>query len=520
MPILLRMIQAFQQAGLRDANNLPYTEASLVTILAKETCAMQRELAVPLRNLAVHHLRTSNQSRAIQFRKSCDLYIVNGTESYEQLTRINRTSPNTYIFYPNQGSIIFYAKNEHNEIVSQEFALTKDQSSALTKDIEKMDQKKHDFPIPLDWDDITNIRTVLGNIFLTFDPIERPYEIDFLRGQLQTLSLPDPKKLSETEHPSRTVTLDQWLRNEARNGTWGADDSASALAEALDCDLIIRRRHGPLSEFSTTTSSAPTLMLQHNGSNHWESATHPNTLGDGNCLFNAIGLELRAVYLAENYQLNPQVHAGAPPPPELPQLHQKAPQVQQTCIATTTTVRPAQVDTGPRHKKRKKNYPDSLFSQHEAPFRDDKKKHTAHEYKHKIPIKPVNIIERKMIGERAIEDIQRDVVDALAVHGTKDYNYSVQQKFNQTYFVAVSNSMGHPLLEIEAHKASVHKGFTKDKALDNNQKARLVLKSMGIPPDIPEEIHVSKPKTSLGAAILQLHQELKENSGESFEARF
>jgi len=397
-----------------------------------------------------------------------------------------------------------------NKGIQKIFTEQKTQSDALVEIYKLV------FP---DWDEITNIRTVLGDILLTSDPIERPFEIGCLSGQLQELALPAPKKLSETEHPSRTVTLDQWLRNEDRNGTWGADDSASAVAEALDCDLIIQRRNGPSSEFSATTSSAPTLMIQHNGSNHWESVAHPNTLGDGNCLFNAIGLELRASYLADDYQLNIQLHAGAPSPSELPQVHQEVSQFQQASIATTTGVRASQGDTtGPRLRKTK--YPGQLFSQHEAPFHDNKRTKNSQENKRKVPIKPVNIIKRKIAYKRTIEDIKRDVADALASQGTKKYNCSVQQNFDQTYFVAVSNSMGDRLLDVEAHKASVHKGFIKDKTLDNLQKAILVLKSMGVPPEIPEEIHVSKPKTPLGTAILKLHQELKENRDESFVARF
>ena len=80
----------------------------------------------------------------------------------------------------------------------------------------------------------------------------------------------------------------------------------------------------------------------------------------------------------------------------------------------------------------------------------------------------------------------------------------------------MSTAANEPLLQIRPEKVKVYSMFTKDKRLDNFQKATMVLKSLGIPPEFPEGLDISKPKSSLGLAIYEAFDYLKREAASGY----
>lgn len=99
-----------------------------------------------------------------------------------------------------------------------------------------------------------------------------------------------------------------FLKRQAQNGAWGTDIEAAALGEALGCNVVVSSvRNGeqrkPFCLYRAGEES-PSVHLHNVNNTHWY-IDGKDTLGDGNCLYNAFTQALAdhaiAAQKRENY---------------------------------------------------------------------------------------------------------------------------------------------------------------------------------------------------------------------------
>lgn len=295
MSIVKRLARALKDAHVVDGQKQPYSEERIKAILSSDNMdAVQENLAPILRRLAVNHLETSQQPRAKNFRKVCDFYVLSDGEAKDLFAKANNdpSFPNSYILNKETGSLSVILRNNNPRI--QTFALNESQIKQLESGLANNNQAN-----PISFTEIDQMSNQIGQIKCTNAAIVSPNQTEFLVGDMTSLPLPKEKTLTETKSNS-PITLKAWYQNERKNGAWGSDDSAGAIAEALGCGLSIERKQDRVnSEFDSEDKNSPTLQIKHNGSDHWESKGHVKTLGDGNCLFNAIGQQIHLKFQQE-----------------------------------------------------------------------------------------------------------------------------------------------------------------------------------------------------------------------------
>ncbi len=123
---------------------------------------------------------------------------------------------------------------------------------------------------------------------------------------------------------------------------------------------------------------------------------------------------------------------------------------------------------------------------------------------------PENVITQTSLKERFMDDVVRDVHEALT-HSSyiENCRYQVIETTPKRSYLEVSTTEHELLLHIKPEKVKVYSKFTKDPRLDDFQKAVMILMSMGIPPEFPEELDISKPKSPLGLAVSEAFDFLK-----------
>ena len=87
-----------------------------------------------------------------------------------------------------------------------------------------------------------------------------------------------------------------FLREQARNGTWGTYIEATSLGETLGCHVVVTPvkngvAQAPICLHRTSDDKAPTVHLYNSNNTHWY--VNSKTKGDGNCLYNAFAQALQ-----------------------------------------------------------------------------------------------------------------------------------------------------------------------------------------------------------------------------------
>lgn len=89
----------------------------------------------------------------------------------------------------------------------------------------------------------------------------------------------------------------EYLRKQAQNGAWGTDIEAIALGEALEVNIIVtsiyKNRTDATWCLHLQDPNLPTIHLYNHGNQHWTNSRNTRTIGDGNCLYNAIAQGLQ-----------------------------------------------------------------------------------------------------------------------------------------------------------------------------------------------------------------------------------
>ncbi len=85
--------------------------------------------------------------------------------------------------------------------------------------------------------------------------------------------------------------FEPFLKEQARDGAWGTYIEATALAEMMGCHLVVTPvKSGvpqePICLYRAANENAPKIELFNSNNTHWY--VNNKTLGDGNCLFNAL----------------------------------------------------------------------------------------------------------------------------------------------------------------------------------------------------------------------------------------
>lgn len=84
-----------------------------------------------------------------------------------------------------------------------------------------------------------------------------------------------------------------FLASQGKNGAWGTYIEACALAEQLKVHLVISDGKQTYCLYRAEDKAAPVVHLHNRDNTHWVSASAKETLGDGNCLYNAFAQELQ-----------------------------------------------------------------------------------------------------------------------------------------------------------------------------------------------------------------------------------
>lgn len=95
--------------------------------------------------------------------------------------------------------------------------------------------------------------------------------------------------------PAGLGNYQDFLDEQVRNGVWGTYIEAMAIAEKLNCNLIVTPvkngvQQAPICLHHVSDSSAQTIKLYNSNNTHWY--VNNKTRGDGNCLYNAISQAL------------------------------------------------------------------------------------------------------------------------------------------------------------------------------------------------------------------------------------
>ena len=94
------------------------------------------------------------------------------------------------------------------------------------------------------------------------------------------------------------IEYKSFLRKQAKNGEWGTYIEAAALGEAYGVNVVVtpiskNQEQKPFCIYRAADPKAPTIHLYNSSNCHWHyHRDGSKTLGDGNCLYNAIAQAL------------------------------------------------------------------------------------------------------------------------------------------------------------------------------------------------------------------------------------
>lgn len=136
---------------------------------------------------------------------------------------------------------------------------------------------------------------------------------------------------------------------------------------------------------------------------------------------------------------------------------------------------------------------------------------SSHDPVQRPPKKPDTLVTTSQTLKN-IKDIYKNVQVALSEFDMSSvYRCKIERNESHEAYILVTDNTAKPVLEVKSQEAKIHRGLIKDRRLNNTQKATMILKSLGIPPDMPDELEVSKPDSKLGRAIIEIHESLKKN---------
>lgn len=104
-----------------------------------------------------------------------------------------------------------------------------------------------------------------------------------------------------------------FLQQQKQNGAWGTYLEFMALGELFNFNVVVSDEHAPAPYcLYRATEGAPTVHLTNEGNRHW--SVNGRTLGDGNCLYNAIAQEFQRIVgprksSADTQSISPEVTA-------------------------------------------------------------------------------------------------------------------------------------------------------------------------------------------------------------------
>ncbi len=101
--------------------------------------------------------------------------------------------------------------------------------------------------------------------------------------------------LASTDMPQPTYQA--FLANQSRNGVWATYIEAMALGELMGCHVVVTPvKNGveqqPICLYRAQDDSAEMVHLYNSNNNHW--FVNEQTIGDGNCLYNAFAQAIHA----------------------------------------------------------------------------------------------------------------------------------------------------------------------------------------------------------------------------------
>lgn len=124
-------------------------------------------------------------------------------------------------------------------------------------------------------------------------PILRSIAVDHLRNA----ETPTAKTFRGDHLLVKQEEYEEYLRKQAQNAAWGTDIEAIALGEALGVNIVVTSIHRQRSDATwclhLQDESLPTIHLYNHGNQHWTNGRNSHTIGDGNCLYNAIAQGLK-----------------------------------------------------------------------------------------------------------------------------------------------------------------------------------------------------------------------------------
>ena len=111
------------------------------------------------------------------------------------------------------------------------------------------------------------------------------------------------------------VAFENYLQHQAQNTIWGEDVDAASLADLLDITMIVTLvsidSEGRYAEHLTykvreCSEDRPSIHCYNADRNHWffYPVSYSETIGDGNCLYNAFAQSLRQIILLESRYSN------------------------------------------------------------------------------------------------------------------------------------------------------------------------------------------------------------------------
>lgn len=103
-----------------------------------------------------------------------------------------------------------------------------------------------------------------------------------------------------------------YLDGQKRNGAWGTDIEAIALAETLGFNIVVtsvcKDRPDKTWCLHLQDPKLPTVHLYNYGNYHWTNGKNSSTIGDGNCLYNAVAKELKKLIYPQQHELLNEKH--------------------------------------------------------------------------------------------------------------------------------------------------------------------------------------------------------------------
>ena len=138
-------------------------------------------------------------------------------------------------------------------------------------------------------------------------PFLRVFTIKYMRDSDSQYARDFRKTYSEIlDEGAFTISLHDYLKDQARNGVWGTELEAGALVDLLDMTVMVTPVNDEIPQTSlkpreSTNRAAPIIHLYNGNNIHWYlyEDGYGETLGNGNCLYNAFAQALREIILHE-----------------------------------------------------------------------------------------------------------------------------------------------------------------------------------------------------------------------------